>query len=542
VPALLCSQDKVIGGKEIGIADAPWMANVRVVNTAGVKLFDRSAIFISENLVLTASHNWPDVDCSCLAVHAGGASDGTGRYYSVHRFIHHPDKDITLLELSSPVDFNENIRPIDYVSCADESLYAPGTDATIYGWGRTVPDAPPQSLKLRAAGVKIISCEEANRIFGAPVVSSNTIVSVGGHGLHMGGKGDSGGALAVLDSRKNHILAGVTILADTRGIAQNSGLTAYAPVKPVVEWIDSNKCMIAGADTVPSSGAVFEIVNMPHGTELVEWKYSGLTGMDSTASSISVVPSVTDREVNGYLSATVTTGQGTLTVRRKLVIMPRVDISISVAYNRAASRYEMTARTVNMEAIDDMDMLECRNIDDDVKLMGFVWNYNGNIDMGQEAVFEINPNPPVTHTVSVSRYDCNRTLRLDKTFFIQHAHNEFVTVYNEPGMITLGDTYMYVDFDASQKLQMTHLANAVESSMMLSTSPVTVTGMDEKIPCTGNLKVFVYSRTGKLLYTGRFDSSKESLRINTASFGSDVLILRVHNMDTGNVTSSTLIN
>jgi hypothetical protein len=182
------SQVRVIGGEEIDIKNAPWMANMRIINAAGVKLFDRSGIIISENLVLTASHNLPDYKYDHLEVHVGGASDFAGQYHRVHRVIPHPSKDIVLLELSEPLHFDKNIQPIDYKSCADESLYAPGTKAVVYGWGRTIPNVPAQSLRLRAADVKIITHEEANVIYHASILSNKTIVSIGDSTICMGGK------------------------------------------------------------------------------------------------------------------------------------------------------------------------------------------------------------------------------------------------------------------------------------------------------------------------------------------------------------------
>ncbi|MDR2652453.1 MAG: trypsin-like serine protease, partial [Prevotellaceae bacterium] len=99
----LYSQVRIIGGEEIDIEDAPWTVNMRIVNSAGVRLFNRSGIVVSDNLVLTASHNWPNYKYDHLAVHAGGANVGAGKYYKVHRVIHHPNSDLTLLELSEPL-------------------------------------------------------------------------------------------------------------------------------------------------------------------------------------------------------------------------------------------------------------------------------------------------------------------------------------------------------------------------------------------------------------------------------------------------------
>ncbi|MDR2287049.1 MAG: trypsin-like serine protease [Prevotellaceae bacterium] len=535
------SQTKIIGGEEIDIKNAPWTVNMRIVNSAGVKILDRSGTVISENLVLTASHNLPDYEYDHLEVHAGSASEYAGQYHRVHRVISHPDRDITLLELSEPLNFGKNIQSIDYKSCADESLYAPGTKAVVYGWGRTVPDASAQSLRLRAVDVKIISHEEANVIYHASILSGNTIASIGDTATGMGGKGDSGGPLVVRDSQQNPVLAGITTHADTRPINVNSGLTIYSKVNPVIEWIDSCKCQIVGRDTVSPLGTSFEIVNMPPNMSAVEWTYSGLVEMNSTVNTIEVVSSEINRELNGYINATITTDLGMLTVKKALTIMPRIDIDIDIQYNEVTTKYEMIAKTVNIKTIADEDILKCKHVMDNAKLLGFIWNHNKEIAIGQEVVFDINPNPPITHSISVCKYDCDYTLRLDKTFVIQHYNNEFITVQNEPGTITVGNAYLSVDTDVDEKLQMTYSKNAMETSVSVNTSDVTVENPPENIVTTGKYKVALYSRKGLLLYSGKFDIKHGPLHINTSTFYPDIYILYIHNLEINNVTSRMLM-
>jgi hypothetical protein len=533
----LYSQTKIIGDKKIDIEDAPWTANIRIVNVAGIRLFDRSGIIISQNLVLTASHNMPNYEYDHLEVHVGGASEYSGQYHRVHKIISNPNNDITLLELSEPLKFDNCIQPIDYKSCEDESLYAPGTKAVIYGWGRTVPDLPPKSFSLSAADVKIISHEEANQIYGAPVVLDNTIVSIGETSIGMGGKGDSGGPLVVNDNQQKPVLAGVTIYADTRPISENSGLTIYSKVKPIIEWIDSHKCEIIGNDTVSSMGSSFEIANMPPEAKSVDWKYSGLIEMYSTTDRIDVISSEIDKEIKGYICATITTDLGTVTVNKALTIMPRIDIDIDIQYSELTKKYQMTAKTVNMEAIDEKDILKCKNIMDNIKLLGFFWTYNNDIAIGQEIVFDINPNPPITHTISVNKYDCDHAVKLKKTFIIRHNNNDFVTVYNEPGIITVGNAYLSIDVDTYEKLQMTYSKNSMENSVLLNTSNVKVKKTPEKMAIDGKYKVSLYSRNGTLLYSRDFDTQTGTLYINTSSLCPDIYILHICNLNSNEVIS-----
>ncbi|MDR0385166.1 MAG: serine protease [Prevotellaceae bacterium] len=538
----LCSQIQIIGGVEIEIENAPWMASMWIVNTAGVRLFNRSGIIVSENLILTAAHDMPDYEYDHLEVQVGSASGYTGSYYKVYRILAHPNMDLILLQLSESLKFDSNISPIDYRSCVDESIYAPGTDAVIYGWGRDIPDVPSQSLKLRAAHVTIISREEAALIYGAPIAFGNTIVSAGDTAIRMGGKGDSGGPLVVRDSWQHNVLAGVAIYADTRAISENSGLTVYSEVKPVIEWIDSLRCEITGDDMVSSLGASFTIVNMPPDVLSVEWDYSGLTEVSSTDDCFDAVPSDIEEETTGYISAAITTPLGTVTLYKELTIMPRIDIDISIRYNEATAKYEMTAKAVNLTAVDDIDLLKCKDVADNIKLMGFVWTCDKDMALGHSAIFDINPYPPVTHTVSVSKYDCDLTVRLEKTFIIQHQNNEFITVYNEPGTITVGGVFLPLDIDASEQLQVTYIKDDGENSVLLNTSDVTVESLPKKnIINAGKCKVSLFSRTGNILVSEYFDSSKGALHIDTSAFPPDIYILHIHNPNTGNAMSRTLI-
>jgi hypothetical protein len=539
----LYPQTRIIGGREIRIEDAPWTVNIRIVNTLGIRLFDRSGVIVSENMILTASHDWPDYEYDHLSVHAGGTYGDTGEYYRVHRVIHHPVWDLTLLILSEPLVFNSCIRSIDYRSCADESLYVPGTLATVYGWGATVPNAPATSLRFRSVDVTVISKEEADSVYGACIVPENTVVTRCESQICMAGKGDSGGPLVVFDDQQRAILAGITCLADTREESQNSGLTIYAKVKPVIEWIDRNRCEISGADVVYPLGATFRIDNLPPDVKSVEWIYSGLTEINSTMNHTEVVSSDIDSETAGSVSAMILADCGSITVTKNLQIMPRIDIDIRISYNAIVSKYEMKVKTVNMGTFDSEDNLKCKNVYADVNVLGFIWTHENETAIGNEAIFEINPYSPKVHRISVCRHACDHTLRLEKTFVIQCRDNNFISVYNEPGTITLGCMNLFSYSNIEKKMEMRFSKNDGESVVSLNTSDVIMENRfpTERIAKSENYKVLLYSRDGRLLYENYFDPFENSLHINTSAFHSDIYILNVCDLDNNNSTSRQLI-
>jgi chymotrypsin len=533
----LYSQVRIIGGGEIDIRKAPWTANMRIVNSAGVRLFNRSGIIVSENLILTASHNWPQY--SHLEAHVGGASETEGKYFRIHKVIHHPSYDITLLELSESLEFNESIQPINYRECTDESLYVPGTAAIVYGWGKNSLTLPA-SLRLRSVNVEIISRDEANSAYGASVVPENSLVSRGST-IQMAGKGDSGGPLVVLNGNQTPVLVGITMLADTRDEVVNSGLTVYAKVKHVIEWIDGCKCELAGNDVVPPTGMSFTLTNMPLDMKSVEWTYSGLIKVDSGADYINVIPSNIGEEVAGRVSAKITTSSGTLTISKRLVIMPRIDIDISIKYNEITSKYEMNAKTVNMEAVDNSSPTKS-DIVDDIKELGFIWTYNSDMAMGKRVIFDINPDQSRRHTVTVNKYNQEYTFKLKKTFIIQHNNNDFITLHSEHGMITIKSVNLTAGV-VTEDLQVSHIRDAVESSISVNTSQVTVEnphtiGAIDKL---GNYKVAIYSRTGHLMYSSYFNNETDPLHINISEFSPDIYILYICNSKNNSAMSRMLM-
>jgi hypothetical protein len=522
----LYAQVKIIGGGEVDIRKAPWTANIRIVNLAGIRLFNRSGIIISKNLILTASHNWPQYKYDHLEVHVGGACETEGKYCRIHRIIHHPSYDITLLELSESLEFDENIQAIDYQECMDESLYMPGTEAVVYGWGKNSLKLPTP-FKLRSVNVTIISKEEANAIYGASIVPENSIMSKG-NTIQMAGKGDSGGPLVVFNDNQKPVLAGITILADTRDEFVNSGLTAYAKVKPVIGWIDECKCELIGNDTVPSTGMSFKLANMPPDTESVEWTCSGLIEIDSGTDYIDVIPATIDEEVTGCISALITTSSGTLIINQSLVIMPRIDIDINIKYNENTSKYEMSVKTVDMETIGNNTKYP--SITDDITELGFIWVYNNDMAMGKRVIFDIKPNLSGMHTVSASKYNHEYTLKLNKTFIIQRNNNNYVTLHNEYGVIIIKSISLTADV-VTEELQINHIKNATENSISVNTSKVTIDnphtiGIINKY---GDYKASIYSRTGNLMYSNNFNNSNNPLQVNISEFPSDVYILYISN-------------
>jgi hypothetical protein len=537
------AQSKIIGGEEISNKDAPWTANIRVVTNSGSKLFDRSGVIISDHLILTAAHDFPNYDYDHLSVYVGGEFPDSDNHW-VHRYIKHPYLDLALLELSKPLAFTKEIQAIDYLSSEDETLYLPGTNAAVYGWGTTIPDDINYSTyELRSANVKLITVDEANAILVVNDIAPDKLVSKGENKICMAGKGDSGGPLVVWDNQQNPVLAGITIMADTRNISVNTGLTVYQKVKPAIEWIAENKCEILGSDVVHSSGMSFEIANMPPNVKSVDWIYSGLTEINSTMNYSEVVSSNIENETYGSISAMITTDAGSITLSKSLHILPRIDIDITIGFNKSASSYEMRVKAINMGTLDDDEKMKCKDIVDDNKILGFIWQYDDEIEIGPEAIFKIKDFFLNPLKISVSKYDCDYAIRLEKTFFINKNANEFVPVFNNPGVITVGGGELNVDTDVEEETMRLFKSTLTHSSPV-DTSPVKIEHPLHELrqsPKTARYKVTIYSRTGNMLYNKQFDNKYGPLHINTSDFSPDIYIIHIQNLDTKQIKTFPII-
>jgi hypothetical protein len=537
------AQNRIISGEIISSSDAPWMANIRVVTNTGSKLFDRSGVIISEYLILTAAHQLPDYDYDHLSAYVGDESLD-GDYHRIHRYIIHPYLDLALLELSEPLNFSNNIQAVDYISSEDETLYRPGTDASVYGWGTTIPDDINYSTyELRAAKVKLITVAEGNALLGVNDIAPDMLVSRGESKISMAGKGDSGGSLIVWNNQQKPVLAGITILVDARNISVNTGLTVYQKVKPVIEWIADNKCEILGSEVVPSSGMSFEIANMPPNVKSVDWIYSGLAEINSTTNYSEIVSSNIETETEGSIGAVITTDLGSITLSKPLHIMPRIDIDVVIGFNKVSSTYEMQVKAVNMGTLDNDEKLKCKDLVDDNKILGFIWNYSDAIEIGHEAMFKISRVFSNPLKVSVIKYDCDHTIRLEKTFTINKQQtDEFVPVFNNPGVITVGSGELKVNTDVGDEV-LRYSKNTVTYSAPLETSPVKIEQLHEVQQSSKSVryKVTIYSRTGNMLYYKHFDSQYGPVHIDTSALAPDIYIVHIQNLDTEQSRSFPLI-
>ncbi|MEU6642263.1 serine protease [Saccharomonospora sp. NPDC046836] len=190
------TQPSIVGGTEASVADHPYA--VFLVDRRGNQFC--GGTLVASDTVVTAAHCAVAVDRSELGVVAGRQDKRTAdgmeagvRDVWVPPAYEDPTTgdDLAVLTLDRRVPY----RPARVAGPADQARYAPGTMATVLGWGR-LEEGGAKSTTLRSARVPIVDDETCGRAYGS--YDSRTMVCAG---YPEGGvdacQGDSGGPLMV---------------------------------------------------------------------------------------------------------------------------------------------------------------------------------------------------------------------------------------------------------------------------------------------------------------------------------------------------------
>lgn len=208
----------VIGGTTTTITKAPWMAQLWYTDDQGTSdesddtgFFCGGAV-VAPTKILTAAHCVEGADWKAGGTVVTGTaqlpSDGDlhgGTPKAVLRQWSHPsydadtiDNDIAVLTLDSPV----TATPIRMATSGDTASYAAGTDAQVYGWGRTSSTSDDISETLKTAKLDVRSDTTCANAYGSwfikgHMVCAGTAASGSDSGTTAICSGDSGGPLVV---------------------------------------------------------------------------------------------------------------------------------------------------------------------------------------------------------------------------------------------------------------------------------------------------------------------------------------------------------
>ncbi|GGW45175.1 hypothetical protein GCM10010320_26410 [Streptomyces caelestis] len=253
---------KVIGGSETTLSSAPWMAQLwyhddRDTTETGddVSFFCGGAV-VAPTKILTAAHcvrndgrdyNWqahgavvtgtaqlPTTDSTGTTDLHGGQATAVLRqwwqwgYDPVDREVGRYESDLGMLTLAVPV----KATPIRMVAHGDTASYAVGTQAKLYGWGRTSSTSQDLSQTLRTATLTLRSDSTCSGVYDTAFAAGRMVCAGTQSGSDTGTSaacnGDSGGPLVVGGRIAGVVSWGVEDCVDKGYYSVFTKMSAYA--------------------------------------------------------------------------------------------------------------------------------------------------------------------------------------------------------------------------------------------------------------------------------------------------------------------------
>ncbi|KAL0109935.1 hypothetical protein PUN28_013525 [Cardiocondyla obscurior] len=154
---------------------------------------------IGSTKILTAAHCTDDLSPSSLRVATGTLSITGGEIHEVKTIVEHPQysrrvqeawkNDIAVITLKSPINFNENQKPIALATSRPKA----GEQCTLSGWGQISTNGPPSRVLLKMTQQILPQNDCQNQHRTMPLTGSH-LCAINRYGIGVC-SGDSGGPL-----------------------------------------------------------------------------------------------------------------------------------------------------------------------------------------------------------------------------------------------------------------------------------------------------------------------------------------------------------
>ncbi|XDV13434.1 hypothetical protein PO909_001836 [Leuciscus waleckii] len=229
---------KIIGGQNATAGSWPWQASIQSVSFGG---YYCSGTLINKKWVLSAASCFIGIPVSDIVVYLGRLTQNGPNPHETNRtvikVIKHPkynslDRDLALVQLSSPVNFSDYIKPVCLAAAG--SIFVGGTESWVTGWGTISSKEIQFPDILQEAQTPVVNnfeCDVAN----GGIITDNLICA---GFLNEGGKGPCAGDTgSPLVSRQGSrwIQSGIAVYSIGCGLPEYPAV--YVRVSEYQDWI-----------------------------------------------------------------------------------------------------------------------------------------------------------------------------------------------------------------------------------------------------------------------------------------------------------------